>query len=151
MFLFWPQDKYIPKRIVNFTSWIHKHTRTLAVWCFEESFIVFTFKLQVWKYGNEIQLLFSRQVVDDPEYVNYVEFNQAETHLIAHCITMGEEFLRFDGIIMVLSIHTGKIGKKKMVFFCDTWIILWVSEEIQMTWKLVLSVSGYANAFISCF
>lgn len=84
--------------------------------CFEKSFtvLVFTFELQVWKYGNEIQLLFSRQVVDDPEYVNYVEFNQAETHLIAHCITMGEEFLRFDGIIMVLSINTGKIGKTRL-------------------------------------
>lgn len=65
--------------------------------------------VNVWKYGNEIQLLFSRQVVDGPGYVNYVEFNQAETHLIAHCITMGEEFLRFDGIIMVLSIHTGAL------------------------------------------
>lgn len=87
-------------------------------------FFVPIFELQVWKYGNEIQLLFSRQVVDGPEYVNYVEFNQAETHLIAHCITMGEEFLRFDGIIMVLSIHTGKIGFKKLFFLCDTWIIL---------------------------
>lgn len=83
-------------------------------------------ELQVWKYGNKIKLLFSRQVVDDPDDVNFVEFNKAETHLIAHCITPGEEFLCLDGIVMVLSIHTGQIGEKNP----ENGIFLWNIDSI---------------------
>lgn len=66
--------------------------------------------VKVWKYGNEVQLLLSKQVRQSKteaniDYVDYVEFNEKETHLIAHVNITSEESLRFKGIIMVLSIQ----------------------------------------------
>lgn len=46
--------------------------------------------VKVWLFGPNTELLHSRQVVDPPSYVNYVEFNEAETHLLLNCMIKGD-------------------------------------------------------------
>ncbi|XP_062598454.1 F-box/WD repeat-containing protein 5-like [Saccostrea cucullata] len=58
--------------------------------------------VNIWKYGINTVLLISKKVTDDPDYVNYVEFNDAETHLLVHSTSRS---LEYDSTLAVLSIQ----------------------------------------------
>ncbi|XP_048751978.2 F-box/WD repeat-containing protein 5-like [Ostrea edulis] len=61
--------------------------------------------VKVWQYGNNTELLQSRQVLDRPSYANYVEFNEAETQVLVNCIVRVDEDMQ--AILAVLSIEKG--------------------------------------------
>ncbi|XP_048751976.2 uncharacterized protein LOC125663689 isoform X2 [Ostrea edulis] len=61
---------------------------------------------KIWRYGHDTALMHSKQIVDNPSYVNYVEFNKAETHLLVHCVCREDEFFN---TVAILSIEKGAI------------------------------------------
>ncbi|XP_062606186.1 F-box/WD repeat-containing protein 5-like [Saccostrea cucullata] len=63
--------------------------------------------VKVWKYGHTTALLHSRQVVDTPSYANYVEFNEAETHLIMNCMMREDSEEESQAALAVLAIEKG--------------------------------------------
>lgn len=68
---------------------------------------------KVWLFGPNTELLHSRQVVDPPSYVNYVEFNEAETHLLLSCMIKGDT-----GDQCLLAVMS--IEKSKLIWFNDS-------------------------------
>ncbi|XP_022329396.1 F-box/WD repeat-containing protein 5-like isoform X2 [Crassostrea virginica] len=83
--------------------------------------------VKVWKYGSNTELLYSMQLFEDYEYINYVEFNEANTHIIAHCRPATEEILDMDSSLVIFSITKGSlcpVAVMEEVFpsFRGTWL-----------------------------
>lgn len=80
--------------------------------------------VKVWQFGDNTELLHSRQVVDPPSYVNYVEFNAAETHLLLNCMIIGDTGSQ--SLLAVMSIEKGfaVIAARQSWFpnFRGTWL-----------------------------
>lgn len=76
--------------------------------------ICFCNALQIWRYGHDTALMHSKQIVDNPSYVNYVEFNKAETHLLVHCVCREDEFFN---TVAILSIEKGKLQRLIVFLF----------------------------------
>ena len=66
---------------------------------------MYFFLTKVWKFGETTELLHSRKVVDPPSYVNYVEFNESETHLLLNCMTGDDGWTSC--LLAVLSLEKG--------------------------------------------
>ncbi|XP_061198104.1 F-box/WD repeat-containing protein 5-like [Saccostrea echinata] len=58
--------------------------------------------VNIWKYGIDTVLLHSKKITNEDGYVNYVEFNDAETHLLVH--STGRN-IDFQSAVAVLSIE----------------------------------------------
>ncbi|XP_062591806.1 F-box/WD repeat-containing protein 5-like isoform X1 [Saccostrea cucullata] len=80
--------------------------------------------VKVWKYGPNTELLHSSQVVDPPSYANYVEFNEAETHLIVNCMMREEGGLQVALAVLAIEKGLAVVAARQSWFpnFRGTWL-----------------------------